>query len=73
MCIHWGHMCINTKCAFILNVKFLCLPLWLGGLYTDDKDEPGQCTTDKGRMYQAIWLHKTNEPKIDKQLLHKNA
>ena len=34
MCIYWGHICI-----FILNVKFLSLILWLGGLCTDTNDD----------------------------------
>ena len=33
MCINMGHVGI-----FVPNMKFLCLTLWLGGVYTDADD-----------------------------------
>ena len=41
MCIYWGHMCI-----FILNMKFLSLILWLGGLCTDANDADADTDND---------------------------
>ena len=44
MCIYWGHMCIFTP-----NMKFACLMMWLGGLYTDDSNADSDTDTDEGR------------------------
>ena len=45
---------------FIQNMKFLCLTLWLGGVYTDDdaKNNDGQSMLVYGSL-----VDKPNEPK----------
>ena len=53
MCIYCGHEYI-----FTVNMKFLCLTMWLGGLYTDNDDADTDNDTNVGRRtrYDCIRL-----------------
>ena len=49
MCTYCGHVYISTP-----NMKFLCLTIWLGGLYTDNDsdantDNNSDTDTDDGQ------------------------
>ena len=47
--MYYGHVYI-----FIPNMKFLCLTMWLGGLYTDNDDaDTNTNATDKARLYKS--------------------
>ena len=66
MCLYWGHRCI-----FILNMKFLSLILWLGGLCTDanDADDDANDTDNNEQRtnhdYIGSFGRIPNEPKTD--------
>ena len=55
MCIYKGHVYIFTP-----NMKFLCLTMWLGGLYTEnntDSDTKNDPDNDRQSMIvKALWL-----------------
>ena len=51
LCIYSGHVYIFTP-----NMKFLCLTMWQGGLYTDNNDTDNDNDDDKARLYKALFL-----------------
>ena len=50
-------------CICILNMKFLCLTLWQGEVYTDDNDANDNNDDGQFMIVQGSLVDKLNEPK----------
>ena len=55
MCIYLEHMCI-----FVQNMKFLCITMWLGGLYTnnanDNTDDNANDDDGQSMIVSGLWF-----------------
>ena len=49
---------------FAPNMKFLCLTMWLEGLYTDDIDADTDPDNDRKHNCVGSLVDKPNEPKM---------
>ena len=54
MCIYQGHVYI-----FTLNMKFLCLAMWLGGLYIDNNTDSDTHSLQMAYVHESLGHHIT--------------